>query len=116
MQSVSTPRCPPRCPPFVGVWDQNVPLTIAVAGHDAEEVDYRTLFAALALAEGQYPQQADVAQVAIENNALADGFDLGVAAFGSIYPSHRGRLEPKALELAVRLARQFLGASDEVTP
>jgi hypothetical protein len=39
----------------------------------------------------------------------SDGWSLGVTAFGSLYPSHRGtHLGPEALELAVRLARRFM--------
>lgn len=90
-----------------GAWDLNSVITVNVHGHVNEPIDYRTLFAALALAEaGTDP---DPAVRAVEENALPEGFGLASAAFDSIYPRHRTHLDPESLERAVRLARRLLG-------
>ena len=98
-------------------WETNVVVGLNVHGWAEETIDYRTLLAAVCLAEAAAADGPDVAQRAVEENALADGMDLGVAAFGSIHPTHHVTLDPEALELAVRLARRFAEgatAADEV--
>ena len=94
-------------------WDVNATITVTVHGRAQELIAYRVLFAAIALAESVYPGSCDVAQIAIENNALREGLNLGVAAFGSIHPGHRTHLDPEELALAVRLARRFLGQEED---
>lgn len=87
-------------------WDLNRIVAINVHGHAEEAIDYRTVLAAVALAEAGL--EPDPAIRALEENALPDGMHLGVAAFGSITPSHNVILDAESLELAVRLARRFL--------
>jgi hypothetical protein len=93
----TTPSAPP------GAWEMNVAIAIAAVDW-TEPIAYRTLLAAIALAEAG----GDIAARAVEENALVDGFAVGIHAFGSEYPTHAAHLEPCDLELAVRLARQLL--------
>jgi hypothetical protein len=53
--------------------------------------------------------------VAIENNAMEDGWGIGIHTMGSEYPSHTDiRFTPKELHTVVRLARYFV-ASEQRT-
>src|SRR5215212_8581346 len=93
--------------PTPSAWDLNVAVAVNVRGWAQETISYRALFAALALAEaGDDPP---LAVRAVEENALPEGFDLASGSFASIFPGHRVVLDPEDLELAVRLARHFLG-------
>ncbi len=69
-----------------------------------EQLTYQELLAALALVEfGDCP-----AQLAVETAALADGWGVGVNAFGSYGQSRpRFHLDPRALERVVWAARQL---------
>ena len=68
------------------------------------------LLAALTLAESP----TDSAAAAIEWNAL--GWEVGVHAMGSIYPSHEGiTFTPQELDTVVRLAR-YLAVEHAAAP
>ena len=94
-------------PTPVGAWDQNITIAVNIHGHAEEPIDYRTLFAALALAEAG--PDRDPAARALEENVLPDGMGLGLASFGIVFPEHRVRLDTERLELAAHLAQRLLG-------
>ena len=86
-------------------WTRNTTVTITTPTHEGmreDTFDYRMLFAAVALAETSYG--VHIAHRAIEQNAVAEGMDLAVAAFGGIHDTHHLVLDPAALELVTRLA------------
>ena len=92
----------------VSAWETNAAISVTM---DAitEPVSYRTLLAAVCLAEATNQWDTDIALRAVENNGLREGLDLGVHAFGIEFEGHRGHLDPAELDQAVRLARHFAG-------
>ena len=94
-------------------WERNVAFTIALPDRyrpDHRRVEYRVLFAALALAESA--PGVHVAHRAVEQNAVAGGFDLAVTAFGCTHDEHQIVLAPAELELAARIAYFFREGRD----